>query len=72
MNKCESRLADDSPCLVSASWAVQAGNRVSDRTLACGRHFNQVCWAMVNADAPRTVTLHVSPVGGRREHLGEA
>lgn len=62
-------------CQLRASWAVQAGTRQADRTLTCGRHFNGTCWAMVSADAPRTVTLHITPVGPVRaymEALGEA
>jgi hypothetical protein len=63
----DKHMCESEGCVISASWLVGVGTRKMDRQYTCGRHFNQVCWAMVGAD--KAVMLSVEFVGSWREDV---
>lgn len=60
---CESRSErTGESCPARAQWKVQAGTRMVDAQLSCGRHLHQACQAMAAAELPRRVVLSVTGV----------
>ena len=60
---CESRERRTGlPCCAQATWHVQVGTRKADAQLACGRHLNSACEAMLGAEERPGATLTLTAV----------